>query len=181
LRKYIYLIFCFTLLFSCQQSPQVVKTNTTFFDLKIYFKEQLEDLKKIKKIKKSTFFDGVEEVQIIDAPNFEKELALFIDSNINKNAWMDKYKVDSLFESSGQLSQVSYIALEQKMKTQSIDLFMEGSEISSIKIINRNNNVISNSEQYLEYFPKKGYNINNKQTVSFSPEHSLKVNVRYLK
>lgn len=47
---------------------------------------------KDRKLKKTVIVNGNAETQIIETPDWKQELSLFLSADINKPAWLDKYK-----------------------------------------------------------------------------------------
>jgi hypothetical protein len=83
---------------SCQNTPpQYNGQKTAFFDLKGYFKTEIERLKTdVKKVKKTVTLNGKSEEKILENLNFEEELTPFIASDINRPAWSDYYMVKTI-------------------------------------------------------------------------------------
>ncbi len=144
-----------------QEEPQnaVTAAAPVFFDLKGYMSEQVEGLKASKpRVKKRVSINGKSEEQLSDDINFEEELAIFINSDINKPAWSDKYSKDSSF-SGGQLQNIRYLAKEENLKTQMMQVSFSGSAVSKIELKNRASAAIVTAEETMTYTPGKGYSI----------------------
>jgi len=155
------LFFSGTACQSPSQEPQgVAKTAApVFFDLKGYMSGQVEALKVSKpRVKKRVSINGKSEEQLSDHINFEEELAIFINSDINKPAWSDKYSKDSSFVG-GQLQNIRYLAKEEKLKTQMLQVSFSGGAVSKIELKNRASAAIVTAEEVMTYTPGKGYSI----------------------
>ena len=94
MRKYfIFNILCLFFLISCKNdSPKTAAELKPFFDVRGYFKAEIERLKDVKKVKKTVEVNGKREEKIVEITNWNEELAPFISSDINRPAWLDKYR-----------------------------------------------------------------------------------------
>jgi len=165
---------------ACIEVPTATaKKDLAFFDLKNYFNEEIKNLSRIKQVKKSVAINGVIEELVKDSLNFEEELSVFLDSDINRVAWIDKYKVDSL-NTNGQLQSITYSALDEKLKTQSLIINYKNNQVDQISIKNNRTSLVSDSAQELEYRVEKGYTVVSRQNTTITDERLLKVHVEFL-
>ncbi len=177
--RYSFYLLSFLLFNACVEIPTTgAKQEIVFFDLKEYFKKEIGKLSSLKKVKKTVSINGVKEELTIDSVNFEEELSVFINSDINRVAWFDKYQVDSTLNSNGILESITYTALDNNLKTQSIVIkFNDNTVVSQLSIKNNRSSIVSNASQDLEYLPGKSYTIQSRQNTSLSNERILKVEV----
>ncbi|NUN99764.1 MAG: hypothetical protein HUU01_04020 [Saprospiraceae bacterium] len=165
---------------ACQpasEEPQSMETASVpvFFDLKNYMSGQVEALKNTRpQAKKRVSINGKTEEQHSDAINFEEELAIFINSDINKPAWSDKYTKDSSF-SAGQLQYIRYIAKEENLKTQLLQVSFTAGTVSKIEIQNRTSAAIVTAEEIMTYTPGKGYSIIHKEMPALAKARNFSV------
>src|SRR5580700_9983482 len=69
--------------------------NNGAFDLSGYFKKEAARLKKLNRpVIKTVFHNGVTETKTVHISNWEQELGLFIDADINKPTWRNNYNVN---------------------------------------------------------------------------------------
>ena len=178
------LLFTFLLGFlSCQSNTTTVSTASTFnafFDLKKFFNQEISQLSNVKQFKKTISINGIEESQELTGLNLEEELAIFINSDINRPAWSDKYRVDSIFNEKKELVQLEYHSLDKKLKTQKLNVRYQDNSVISIEIIKNLDNAVAKSNQVLTYFAQKGYRIHSRQALSFSETKELHIEVVYL-
>jgi hypothetical protein len=177
--KLIFFSLIIALFSSCSDKPTITNVSEPFFDLKTFFIQERDKLKDIKKTIKKASVDGVVEEKTVDSIDLEKELALFVDSDINKIAWQDKYKVDSLF-SNNKLSQVDYLAKDDQLKTNQLTVYFNNDDVDSIIIIRRITSLVANIEQHLKYVPSRGYSIKSRQETSLSSVHVLELDVQFI-
>ncbi len=159
----IYLVFI-GMFSACGTKEQSIETKS-FFSLKDYFEQQIQMLEQATyPLKKSIAINDRTEQQQLDKVDYKTELAPFIDNDINRPSWMDKYVVDSLLDA-GRLKTITYQALEPTLSTQKIIIqYNENQTIEHISIESENSTVLSDSERKLDYYPLKHYIISNKET-----------------
>ena len=76
MRKYfIFNILCLFFLTSCKiDSPKTAAELKPFFDVRGYFKTEIERLKGVKKVKKTVEVNGKREEKIVEITNWNEEL-----------------------------------------------------------------------------------------------------------
>lgn len=176
------LIFGILILAGCQEpivEGQEPLQGKSFFDLSAYFAQEIESLTQQTEVKKSVSINGQEEEKVIKKPDFSQELSVFIKSDINRTAWIDKYQVDSIFNEQKELTQLTYSALEEKLRTRKVEIFFNKKQVKKVNIVNTTTNIIAQTEQILTYLPKKSYSIRSIQNVLFSTSRILEVNVNF--
>ncbi len=136
----------------CAPSPEAVQPAFSFFSLQDYFQNEITSLEeKQPQVSKEVILNQeVEKLQVSDL-NWEQELSFFLESDINKRALMESYKVDTIRHDKS--LEVHYKATEDKLAVQTIDLsFPPNSNApSSIKIHRRSNNMFYESDMKLSY------------------------------
>ena len=177
------IIICLSLFMSaCQNTPPQYKNGkTTFFDLKGYFKTEIERLKKdVKQVKKTVTVNGKSEEKTLDSLNFEEELAPFIASDINRPAWSDYYLTKSApFGNHGEISE--YYAMKDHLKTRSVVVKDFNAKLDvNIEILNAEETVATKAETRLSYDSPTGYTISTIQKLMGSAD-TVRVDVRFIR
>ncbi len=165
------------LTFHCQSSAVTGsgQEEKSFFDLRAFFEGEIARLKaENPKIKKEIEINGKKEQKTQEEVDFEKELAIFIRSDINKPAWKDKYGVDSVVVSN-ELVRVDYTALDSTLKTRLLSIEFEEAAVNKVSITNKTDSPLIQSKQQLTFEPKKGYQIANQQDLSLSNDSQLRI------
>ena len=175
------IICLFFFLNACQNTtPQYKNGKTAFFDLKGYFKSEIERLKHdVKQVKKTVTVNGKSEEKVLDSLNFEEELAPFAASDINRPAWSDYYltKITPL-GNHGEISE--YYALKDHLKTRSIVVKNPMSNVAiNIEIVNADETIATKTQTRLSYDNQVGYTISTIQKLMGS-EDTVNVDVRFL-
>lgn len=178
MKKTIWLtVILLTLLFtSCEVKNSNVQ-HQAFFDINDFLEKEMTQFSKIKSIKKKVEINGEMNEQVLEKFDLEKDLTIFRNSNINKIALLDKYDVDSTTNSSGQLVELKYQATDPKLKTQELTISYTNEQVNSIFIKNISGNQVSELQQNLHYYSRKGYSVESNQKVTLSKEQQLKVEV----
>ncbi len=185
IRTVIFILLMVFTISSCQNdntsATDAVKPQAAFFDLKAYFQQEEERLSSLAQIRKQTQVGEEQEVQTIDQPDLKAELDIFTQSDINKIAWLDKYQVDTTWYQVGQMKQLTYQAIDEKLKTKRLHIdFQPDGQVIQIDILRSNTSLIASLEQRLNYRPQEGYRIESRQQTSISDESALVVDVQFL-
>ena len=164
---------------STEKTPDQGQDAIVFFDLRDFFNQEVKSLQKDKpQARKTVRLDGRESVQTAAGINYTAELAPFIQSDINKPSWKDKYRVDSIF-TGGSLEEIRYTAGDATLKTKELRVFFKGNGVHSVWIKNSIHSIISESDQELKYDKYKGYSIYGQQGGRFSKEKHFSVEVKF--
>ncbi len=180
----VHLVFSIALLAfaGCSDTPVDVKlSEQLYFDLKGYFDSEVQRLAKFQKVKKTATVDGQQEERTIDSLNFEEELKIFSNADINRAAWSDKYEIDSVFNQQQQLVQLNYTSKDEDLRTKKISIDFEANAVSKVFIENSTSSAVADTKQLLTYEPEVGYTIESHQKVSFTDDNTFLVEVRFLK
>ncbi|MCI4651473.1 hypothetical protein [Phaeodactylibacter sp.] len=165
---------------SCEEQVAAVANQPDpFFDLEAYIEAQISSLnQKQPKVRKTILVEGQRETQQFDSLDYRTELKTFLNSDINRKAWVDKYKADSTFEGS-QLKQVTYTATGADLKTRLLRVKYDQGEVSDIYIENRTNSIVADVRQDLHFQPGQGYRLVTTQETVLSEEQEIEVEVKW--
>jgi len=170
-----------TLLLSACQMRQSAEGSgpKPFFDLKGYMEEQIEELQARQPMaKKRILVDGQREAHRFDSLDYEKELRMFLRSDINRKAWFDKYQADSSFQA-GQLKSVRYTTDAEDLKTRLMEVDYADETVERIYIENLTQSVVADVRQELLYQPGEGYRLFTAQQTALSTEQEVEVEVEW--
>jgi len=157
----------------CQPAIKESKTGLKYFDLKGYFEREAARLTKLNKpVLKSVKHNGITETKEVHISNWDTELSLFEQSDINRPAWKTSYSI--LADS----DLLIYKALEPELKTREILIKLTGGKVKYIMIINDTYDVNAKPKRDLQhlffvtrekltYFPDSLYLVQKAQTVRF--------------
>lgn len=150
-----------------------------YFNLKEFLDLEKERLSSVSPFSKTVFVNGEKEQKEIKYLDFEKELKPFYDSDINRPAWSDKYKIDSVFQKGNQLHSLVYVATDEKLKTRRLSIDFKDNEVVLIDINNASKSSVANTFQVLTYDPTSGFTIESTQDVSFMDENKFRIEIKF--
>lgn len=161
-------VFCL----GCGGVENVVESGS-FFDLKEYIAGEKERLIKDKiKLKKTITLNGVEEIKIIETPDYEIEFSEFLSSDINRVAWLDKYDEIKVED------EIHYVAKGNKLEVKEMNI-LGGEQISQISIYKKTENMLNNTTKELIYSPS-GYQIKSVRKSIGESADTLVIAVKFL-
>lgn len=155
--------------------------DSPFYDLKTFFNGEIERLTKEQPnvLKRVAIQEKKEEKQF-DQLNYKQELQAFVDADINKVAWFDRYEIDSIQENQS-LKQLTYTAKSPKLKTRSIQItFDDQQAIQEVKMAIGTENQVAGSKKELTYTTNQGYKIETVQSLIGSTDKTVSLEVRFL-
>lgn len=183
--KYILGILVLTLLYSCNLNTS--SSNSTqaedlyFFDLAGFFKQEIQRLNhKGVKAKKEVQYNDKQDVLQNQKLDYEKELAVFVHSDINKLSWREKYHADTLKEGN-EIRSITYKALDEQLKTRKIAITFDQNQVSQIAIQNRLTSMMASTWQNLEYVPEKGYQVHGTQQMRLAGKDKMGIEVEFVR
>ena len=155
------IVFCAILLLSCAKNSGNVKADRTYFDLDSFFLKEASRLQILNPgVNKTVSRNSEEQTKKISGINWENELSLFAESDINKSAWKDSYKV---IHNKGELI---YRSLDSNLRTREIRIVKDQKgTVQKIIIENQTNNRLFQSFEKLVYMPDSLYQIDKKQHI----------------
>lgn len=154
--KLIIILFLFS---SCSSTPdEQAQTQKYFFDIAGYFKQQASSLNHTSVIK-TVSKNKVAETKTIVVENWEQELQLFTECDINKPAWKDSYRRDS---SSNTLT---YTATDPELKVRNIKIDFSDQSPKKIEINTQSKNLLYHTTEKLIFIPDSIYQITKHQKV----------------
>jgi len=175
--------FGLLLFFGCQsqneQTPKDTAFDPNYFDLKGYFEEEIDRLQRADApVRKRVVVNAQSEEKTLDTLDFEQELEVFVESDINEPDWLDKYQVDSTFQNN-RLTRLTYQALDEQLRTRRLEINFADEQVERIDVLNSGTSRVAGSEQQLTYLPDSGYTITSRQYTILSKDDSLRIEVRF--
>jgi hypothetical protein len=150
-----------------------------FFDLAGFFNAEIKQLNSAQiKAHKTVKYNEKEDVLRSQKLDYEKELAVFVHSDINKLSWREKYSADTLREGT-EIRSITYKALDEQLKTQKIAIAFDQNQVAQIAIKNHLKSIMANTWQELEYVPGKGYQVHGKQQMRLAGEDTMGIEVEF--
>ena len=171
--------FVFILLhLSCNKSvDNSVRTNT-YFSIRDFFKNETKRLANSKTSVRKTIMKGdtFEEIKLTPK-NWQEELVIFSECDINKPAWVRSYSLDSIVKPDYTI--VTYTTVEN-IPVKKIILVKNKTGVLSVSIEKNTSNLIYESSQNLIYSAKNGYEIIGEQKVYFLSPNQYRISTTFL-
>jgi hypothetical protein len=171
--KYILVIFFSVILLSCNKPAP--KSGNKYPDIKSFFEKEAQRLSSVKRpVVKTVSRNGNRETTNAAHLNWTNEFNLFIESDINKPAWKDSYRVSQ----TGDLT--LYKALDSNLRTRSILLKKKpDGTIRYVEIFNKTVNSLYQSSEHLTYLTDSLYYIRKQQNVLLIGNNRYEITGRF--
>jgi hypothetical protein len=171
------LIACVSLASCSSDNKNAESPPKNFFDLKGYVADYVIQMEAINpKVKKIVNKDNSESQTItLDSVNWAKELALLTESDINKSAYKDKFKVDSLTDC------LRYTALDSSLNTRLLKVCFVDDSVKQIYVERGEKNILYKSGQVLNFYPSGKYSVEAKQKIKGLGNNLFKTSIEIIK
>ncbi len=167
-----------------EEVPAAEMDKPSFFDLSDYMEAEMKRLQALQpRVIKRVLLKGEVQERAWDSLNYQQELKPFADSDINRPAWYDKYRVDTLTSDTEDTYQVRYRSLEGKLRVQEllVEFQADTGRVLAIEVTKETNSLIEELRQTLHYTPAKGYRLESEQDPILGEGHRALVEVRWIK
>lgn len=166
------------LLASCNNLPDEAGERQTvkkFYDLDAYFQAEIKRLSEANiTLSKTAELNGKREEITLDEPDWTMELEVFKEADINKPAWWDKYKGDTVLTNGNKIKEVSYQRLDPELATESIFVHFSDRQIpDSISILYNVERSIMVVKKKLLYIPDQYFSIDNTEKLFVGKENKV--------
>jgi len=175
--------FCLGIVFltACSKESSPAKEASKqqmYFSLQGFFEAEIEKLQSQPIVlHKNAYLNEKVEKKALHEIDWATEFNSFVKSDINKPAWKDSYRTDSLTNRHGQF-QINYTALDPDLRTQEIAIsFGKGDAVKpvQIRIVNQSQNPIYDAVENLQYEVGKNYTIENEQKIMWMEGDKFKI------
>lgn len=155
----ILLLLC--IFFSSCSEPEVKSSQKQYVDLKGIIESEILKLNRSQvRVNKTVMHNGQTESLSNIEVKWEDELALFIESDINKSAWQRSYKVIENSEGA------EFQSLDPNLRTKSIVVrYNQNKKPVYIQIKNQTDNSLYKTTEFLSFIPDSIYTIIKDQKV----------------
>lgn len=163
--------FLLILLAACNTpDDKVTATKPEYFALQPYFEQEASRLQKSSPlVHKTVVVNGTPESRNLKIASWTKELASFIEADINKNAWRGEFK------KTVQPGAEIYTSVNEKVPVKRLVVYRKAKQISGVEILIENNNFLYTSRDTLSYFPDKRYEVKKAQQIKFMKEKKYRI------
>jgi len=158
-------------LFSCNQQKEAeANTSLSYFDVKGYFGKEISRLQRLNPdVNKTVSINGTAEHKKAKITDWTKELAIFVNADINKTSWKGSFKTKE------QDGVDIYTSDNKKIPIKKISITWKGQKAGKIEIIINNKNILYQSQDTLIYCPDSLYEIKKQQKIRLLKEKKYSV------
>lgn len=170
------ILFLFTLcFFGCNQREEFkASTGLLYFDVDGFFKQEVARLKKVNpEVVKEVSVNGTTEQSAIHIPNWEKELAIFSNADINKASWKGSFEIQKTENTE------SYTSNNKRIPVKKVLVYRYHSKVNKLEIIISNKNILYSSGDTLLYCPDSLYQIKKHQKIKLMKAKTYGVTGRF--
>jgi hypothetical protein len=152
---------CILMFFAaCGNTTAPQNATMKYFDVKGYFEQEATRLNQTKPlVHKTVKVNEATENKKIRIADWNKELANFIDADINKNAWQGSFKIAKTPD------QDVYTSDDDKILVKKLKISRENDKITAIEILLNTSNYLYHSTDTLIYLPERSYEIKKTQQI----------------
>lgn len=174
MRKLSFLILLFSL-GACNSAPQKKQFKASqYFDLKDYIAKEAKRLNKLNpEIDKDVIVNKAGERKKVKIADWQKELAIYADADINKSAWQ------GLFEFHESKDSKTYVSDNEKVPVKSLAVKYRDGKICGIEILIKTENSLYTSNDTLSYFPDSLYQVKKTQHIKLLNEKNYQITGKF--
>lgn len=161
------ILVCLLFLFSCENKNSTdLNSGSSYFDIKSYLKAQTDSLQRDESIWLKTVKSGEkseEKNYVANSLQWETELAMFLDADLNKKSYAGKFSIDSSINQSSRT--IRYTSEKTKIKEFTV-VYTDSETWPEITCRMQNKNVFYQSEYQIKAKPFAYYNCSGNQEIS---------------
>lgn len=168
------------LLLACApEKPDTATAPTPYFDLREYISAETDRLSAARiKVEKTISLNGRTETRQIDDINFDNDLRLFREADINKPAWFGKYETRKETLSVGH-TLTTYLAQDSSLIVRRLTIEQDQGATTKVEIERHTGTILSDGRHLLTYQPATGYDVVTNQKNRFGEDVEAEIKVRW--
>jgi len=174
MRKLSFLLLIF-FLGACNSGTQKKQSGALeYFDLKDYIAKEAKRLNLLNpEIDKYVEVNRSGEHKKLKITDWQKELAIFSDADVNKSAWQGLFKLNKAGDTK------TYVSDNDKVPVKSLSIQYRNGKISSLQILISTVNSLYTSNDTLSYFPDSLYEVKKTQHIKLLNEKNYHITGRF--
>jgi len=174
-----HLLLAFGTLAACSPAPNGTArriADAPYFSIERYFQKEADRLQnRAPKVQKTVMKNEETEQREVTVRNWANELEMFTLSDINMDAWIGKYDIDSSENT------IQYRATDPELRTRHIAIHRsEDGSIRHIHITNESANILYTSNERLDYYPDSLYVIEKHQDIRWWSDNTYTIRGRIM-
>lgn len=175
-KYFFHLLLIGAVLTSCGRVESYSPNEEPFVDLNAWFNSELEDLADIELRKRSIWNEHVAP-DTTYAPDWKKELNLFLSLPLTPSSWKSDYHLVERHEfprGSG-FDRFSYGANSSENRLQTFSISFSNGQIAQVELNFSTSHMFKTAEKELIYRAGEGYEIKGRQKTRFFPEEKFEI------
>lgn len=153
-------VFALALLSCNQRKAAEANTGFLYFDIKGYFGKEISRLQKLNPtVQKTVSVNGNTDNKATHIADWQKELAIFVNADINKTSWRGSFKINQ--ENGADV----YTSDNKKIPVKKVLVERSNAKINKLEIIIDNKNILFQTQDTLTYYPDSLYQIKKQQKI----------------
>lgn len=164
--KTLQLLFALFIVFTACNDIKVKTQEKFYFSISPYIDQLVSELEQGETgLKKTAYLNDRKDSSFSESVNWESELSIFKEAEINKSAYRDKFEVDTTVNSDQNI--ITYKTTDKKIRVKFLRVTKNKSgEISSIEVNLKTDNTLYSSSQNLKLIPGKGFSVEGMQNIA---------------
>lgn len=160
---------------ACNSAPQKKQFSALrYFDLKGYIAKEAKRLNQLNpEIDKEVIVNKARERKKVKIADWQKELAIYADADINKSAWQ------GLFELHESKDSKTYLSDNEKVPVKSLKIKYRNGKLYNIEILIKTENLLYTSNDTLSYFPDSLYQVKKTQHIKLLNEKNYQITGKF--
>ncbi len=184
MNKLSFLIPFFLILFltiSCQRQSKksaLENVHKSYFDLTQIVQQDVNNNIKNEQSEEKTFFiNGKRESKKIIKVDWQKEMEILMECDINKPNWNEKFNVQSFVDE----KKIIYTSISSKIPIKKMIVYYakDTTQITSIEIEKETKSILFYNQQHIVYIPTQSFKIKSTQRALFMKDFNTEVEVKY--
>ncbi|WP_316822847.1 hypothetical protein [Pedobacter gandavensis] len=163
------------LCFGCTEPPKTQQKEAhPYFDLKGYFTREVTRLSREKPmVHKTVLVNDATESKDLQIANWQKELSIFSDADLNKSAWKGLFQVKKTD------TMELYSSSNEKVPVKEMKVIKKKGKVYGLQMVIRNSNALYTSSDTLSYFPDSLYEVKKNQHIRLLAEKNYRITGRF--
>lgn len=172
------LILCFCMLIACKKEHPTSSTKLVYFDLKSIVQSDIDsNSKNQKKETKTITMNGKQEIQQLENVDWQKEMELLLNCDINKTDWKDKFTTQSIPAD----NKIVYSTISSKIPIKKMSIYFSDStqKIKYVEVDKETSTLLFSNKQHIVYYPFQSFKINTQQKLLFMRDFNAEIEIKY--
>ncbi|MEH0156797.1 hypothetical protein V6R21_21885 [Limibacter armeniacum] len=139
-----FLVFIAAIAGGCTNPESTTYQETNYFDIVKLVQSQIDYLESNKAtVNKEVWLDGQHETTQVKQVDWQKELTLFVETDLNKPVLRGSYQVEK------SSNKTTYSAIEKNLEIQQVDVIRDGDQLKEVRIKLLEDNMLFTFEKNL--------------------------------